>query len=260
MCAVSTATGLIAASLGLNLGNFSEYPTNSNSYFVALGSFLTSFSKVSGIVLKSSSLISINEGGNNKPFILKDVKKEFNTITFEKGYGTMDIMNLIDKINMMTIIIRGNDKSIKGIYYTDRAMVSSITLSDLNANSSEPLIQTMNVAYNTLKKSEKLMTALKFINTGSISSLVNTAISSQSRDKAKKEKNDIIENQKMVNSNAIDRHNIKGQSFAALQTENAKVISEHNNKADNQKQIQMEKQKQKEQEKLEWMSSIDFDE
>lgn len=185
----SITTSLLSKALGLNFGNLNDYPTVSNGYYVALGSFLTSFSKVSGIVLKSSEITAINEGGSNRPFLLRSQKRDFNTITFEKGYGTLDIMNLINKVTVMTVIIKGNNGSIQGIYYTDRCIVQSVSLSDLEAGESKPLIQTLTVAYHTLKRQEQMMTALSYLSLAGVNtSFVNSAFSQQVREKAKEEK------------------------------------------------------------------------
>lgn len=178
----------LAGMLGLNLGNLSEYPVIGNKYYVILGTFITSFSKVSGIVLKSSQLTAINEGGSNKPYIMRDIKKDFNTMTFEKGYGTLDVMDMINKITVLTVLIKGNSGEITGVYYTDRAVVQKIELSQLEANTSQPLIQSMTIAYNSLKKSSKAMAALKSMNSMGIStSFAEQAFSSQARQKAKNE-------------------------------------------------------------------------
>lgn len=179
----------LAGMLGLNLGNLSEYPVIGNKYYVILGTFITSFSKVSGIVLKSSQLTAINEGGSNKPYIMRDIKKDFNTMTFEKGYGTLDVMDMINKITALTVLIKGNSGEITGVYYTDRAVVQKIELSQLEANTSQPLIQSMTIAYNSLKKSSKAMAALKSMSSMGIStSFAEQALSSQARQKAKNEK------------------------------------------------------------------------
>ncbi len=154
--------------VGVGIGNNNEYPIQSNSYFVIFGTSITSFSKISGITLKSSDVIAITEGGSNKPYLLKQAKGDFNTITFEKGYGTMELMSMakgLKTANIMMIIIKGPDKAIKAAYYTDRAMVKNITLSDLDAEQSRPLIQSMTVVYNELKKADDLIiSALSLLN------------------------------------------------------------------------------------------------
>jgi phage tail-like protein len=136
--------------------NKSSYPLNNNNYVVVFGKYTMGFSKISGIALKSSEYSAINEGGRDTPYILPEQTKKINTITFEKGLGTSNLMSIVNKINLLTIIIRGSDQSIKAVYYTDRAFVENINLSDLNANASEVLIQTMTVSYNTLKKVDNI--------------------------------------------------------------------------------------------------------
>lgn len=256
----STGISLLASTLGLNLGNLSEYPANSNKYYVALGTFLTSFSKVSGINLKSSQIVPINEGGSNKPYLFRDTKKEFNTITFEKGFGTIDVMSMVDKVSVMTIIIKGNDNSIKGVYYTDRAIVQSVSLSDLDALKSEPLIQTMTVAYNTLKKADKIMTALSFLSAaGGSTSIVDSALSKQARDKAEEEKaqstkeKELSKEREEAKAKSLSTDNKEKESSLgeSLESKNDEIKNEAVRLANNQnKNVDLIKQKEEEEEKL----------
>lgn len=234
----------LAGMLGLNLGNLSEYPVIGNKYYVILGTFITSFSKVSGIVLKSSQLTAVNEGGSNKPYIMRDIKKDFNTMTFEKGYGTLDVMDMINKITVLTVLIKGNSGEITGVYYTDRAVVQKIELSQLEANTSQPLIQSMTIAYNSLKKSSKAMAALKSMNSMGIStSFAEQAFSSQARQKAKKEEERRNAEKKLqeekrlqqAKNNKTPSETVK-KTDAQIKAETEAKIKEANKKAKNTEQ------------------------
>ncbi len=144
------------------LGQKKEYPFIANSYVVSFGSVVTSFSKVSGISLKTTEYMSMNEGGSDSPYILLDQNKNFNTITFERGLGIgfqgntlTDMLQFVEKVKIrdMLLIIYGNTLEEKKAYYTDTAYVKDIVLSDLNATSQEILIQSMTIVYDVFKES-----------------------------------------------------------------------------------------------------------
>ena len=145
------------------LGQKKEYPFIANSYVVSFGSVVTSFSKISGISLKTTEYTAINEGGRDTPYILLDQSKNFNTITFERGLGIgfqgstlTDMLQFVEKIRIrdMLLIIYGNTPEEKKAYYTDTAYVKDIVLSDLNATSQDVLIQSMTIVYDVFKESK----------------------------------------------------------------------------------------------------------
>lgn len=147
----------------LGKNNKKEYPFIANSYVVSFGSVVTSFSKISGISLKTTEYMSMNEGGSDEPYILLDQNKNFNTITFERGLGIgfqgstlTDMLEFVKKIRIrdMLLIIYGNKKDERKAYYTDTAYVKDIVLSELNATSQEVLIQSMTVVYDVFKESK----------------------------------------------------------------------------------------------------------
>ncbi len=149
----------VLSNFGINFGNVNEYPILSNKYFVIIGTNIFSFAKISGINLYSANVAAVNYGGAEEPYLVKEPKNSLNTIRFEKGFGTVNIASFINKVSTMILLIKGDDNSIKGVYYSDRMMVRNVTLSDLNAKSSEVLIQNLEVAYTSLKTSSALDTA-----------------------------------------------------------------------------------------------------
>ena len=147
----------------LNQNKKKSYPFIANSYVVSFGSVVTSFSKISGISLKTTEYTPFNEGGRDMPYILLDQSKNFNTITFERGLGIgfqgstlTDMLQFVEKIRIrdMLLIIYGNTPQEKKAYYTDTAYVKDIVLSDLNATSQEVLIQSMTIVYDVFKESK----------------------------------------------------------------------------------------------------------
>lgn len=149
----------ILSSFGFNIGNLNDYPIDGTKYFVILGTSVCSFSKISGIYLRSVKTMGVNEGGMNEPYIVEEPNSDLNTLRFEKGFGTIDVLNMVNKIKTMLLLIKGRDNKIQGAYYTSRMIVKDITLSDLDAGKSTVLIQTMIISYTYLKKSEAIVQA-----------------------------------------------------------------------------------------------------
>lgn len=149
----------ILSSFGFDIGNLNNYPIDGTKYFVILGTSVCSFSKISGIYLRSVKTMGVNEGGMNEPYIVEEPNSELNTLRFEKGFGTTDVLNMVNKIKTMLLLIKGRDNKIKGAYYTSRMIVKDITLSDLDAGKSTVLIQTMTISYTYLKKSDAIIKA-----------------------------------------------------------------------------------------------------
>lgn len=149
----------ILSSFGFNIGNLDDYPIDGTKYFVILGTSVCSFSKISGIYLRSVKTMGVNEGGMNEPYIVEEPNSELNTLQLEKGFGTIDVLNMVNKIKTMLLLIKGRDNKIKGAYYTSRMIVKDITLSNLDAGKSTVLIQTMTISYTYLKKSDAIVLA-----------------------------------------------------------------------------------------------------
>ncbi|NLK38433.1 MAG: hypothetical protein GX299_10200 [Epulopiscium sp.] len=144
-------TQTLLSTLGINIGNSQDYPIGSMNYFVILGTSVLSFSKISGITLYTNKTMAVNEGGMLEPYIVEEPNSELNTLHLEKGYGTMDVLDVIPNAKAMILIIKGQDNEIKGVYQTSRMMVKDVTLSDLDASKSAVLIQNMSISYTSLK-------------------------------------------------------------------------------------------------------------
>lgn len=201
-----------------------KYPFIANSYVVSFGSVVASFSKISGISLKMTEYMAMNEGGSDAPYILLDQSKNFNTITFEKGLGmgidfqetkTTDMLQLIEKMRIrdMLLIIYGNTPKEKKAYYTDTAYVKDIVLSDLNATSQEVLIQSMTIVYDVFKESQDSSNSgSKTVSTTSnvgITSNKNQKKSSNTTTLKKSKENEEITKASVQNNNVNEKEKIK---------------------------------------------------
>ncbi len=203
------------------LGQKKEYPFIANSYVVSFGSVVTSFSKISGISLKTTEYMAMNEGGSDVPYILLDQSKNFNTITFERGLGIgfqgstlTDMLQFVEKIKIrdMLLIIYGNTPEEKKAYYTDTAYVKDIVLSDLNATSQEVLIQSMTIVYDVFKESkDSSSSGSKIVSTTSnvgITSNENKRKSSNTTTLKKSKENEEITKASLQNSNVNEKEQI----------------------------------------------------
>ncbi len=203
------------------LGQKKEYPFIANSYVVSFGSVVASFSKISGISLKITEYMAMNEGGSDAPYILLDQSKNFNTITFEKGLGigfqesaSTDMLQFVEEIRIrdMLLIIYGNTPEEKKAYYTDTAYVKDIVLSDLNATSQEVLIQSMTIVYDVFKESkDSSNSGSKTVSTTSnvgITSNKNKRKSSNTTTLKKSKENEEITKASLQNSNVNEKKQI----------------------------------------------------
>ena len=202
------------------LGQKKEYPFIANSYVVSFGSVVTSFSKISGISLKTTEYMAMNEGGSDAPYILLDQNKNFNTITLERGLGIgfegstlTDMLEFVKnkKIRDMLLIIYGNTKEEKKAYYTDTAYVKDIVLSDLNATSQEVLIQSMTIVYDVFKKStDSSSNGSKTVSTTSNVGTTSNKSQQNSNTTLKKTKeNEEITKASLQNNNVNEKEKIK---------------------------------------------------
>ncbi len=151
----------LASQWQLQLGQQQAYPMLSHQYDVILGGVLTSFSKISGLVLKSAEVTAINEGGRNQPYLFRDSRKNVYTMTLEKGYGTMDLLELSHKITDVTILLRNQNGHIVQAYATSYAVVQEIKLSNLEAADTKILIQSMTIAYTKLAVAKNVLESCK---------------------------------------------------------------------------------------------------
>ena len=142
---------------GIHTKNKSSYPTPSSRYLVITNNSILGFSRISGLSLKSSNVLVLNEGGTDRPYLVSQPQKDYNTMTLEKGFGTYELMRAMAKMKFLMIIIRDYNGSLKGAYYFKDAVIKDIKLSDLEAKSSEVLIQTMTIAYHSLKRQDLVM-------------------------------------------------------------------------------------------------------
>jgi len=201
----------VLSTFGANIGNVKDYPVLSNKYFVIMGASIFSFSKISGINLYSANVKAVNYGGIDEPFLIYEPNNNFNTLKLEKGFGTANILELADKVKTFILIIKGDDNSVKGIYYTNKMMVKNIVLSDLDAGKSNVLIQTMEIAYISLRTSKKLNLAV-----ASLSSLTNVSshTSGESEQRTTSgivEKNEILtEKEVNIKKNDTSKNNNSG--------------------------------------------------
>lgn len=148
---------------GIHVRNLSEYPVMSSRYLVLTNSSILGFSKVSGLTLKSTNILALNEGGTERPYLVRQQQGEHKILMLEKGFGTYEVMTAMRNMRYLMILIRDAKGAMQGAYYLDDAVIKDVTLSDLEAKSSNVLIQTMTIAYHSMKRQDKLMNFVPMI-------------------------------------------------------------------------------------------------
>ncbi len=129
-----------------------SFPVLSHRFYVIFNNQIEMhFSKISEMTLKASHITPFNEGGANKPYFLRDYQKTLNTLTLEKGFGTLDVLNMMHKVHDMTIVVKQSDGTVKSVFYARRAVVQDVKLSELTGATSQVLIQKMTIVYNNFQ-------------------------------------------------------------------------------------------------------------
>ena len=218
----------------LQMGQKQTYPLVAYQYDVILGGYLTSFSKITGLVLQSAEVMAINEGGRNQPYLFRDSKKKLQTMVLEKGYGTLNLIDICDKVTDVTIILRNQKGEIMQAYSTGYAVVQEIKFSELNACSTQVLIQYMSIAYTVLCESKDVAESCRNLEKNSVSENITSDIAvaqnKKSTDNMKMQKNNKINTNNMLND-------IKQQNKKALQKQQELELKQKNNQNDITKNI-----------------------
>lgn len=217
----------VAKKFHLQMGQNQPYPLIAYQYDVILGGYLTSFSKITGLVLQSAEVTAVNEGGRNQPYLFRDSKKKLQTMVLEKGYGTMNLIDICDKITDVTIILRNQKGEIIQAYSTGYAIVQEIKFSDLNACSTQVLIQYMSIAYTVLCESKDISESCRNLEKNSVNENITSDFAVAQNKKSKIKQNDKIN----TNKNSM-LNGIKEQNKKALQKQQALELKQKNSQND----------------------------
>lgn len=215
----------LAKKFHLQIAQQQYYPLLCYQYDVILGGYLTSFSKITGLVLKSSEITAVNEGGRNQPYLFRDSKKNIHTMILEKGYGTIDLMGFCDNITDVTILLRNQKGDIVQAYSTSYAVVQEIKFSDLDASKTEILIQSMTIAYTMLNEAKDVKQTCSSLEKENININENVTSSlaiTQNEKSVTNFKNLEQNNRNIVKNNDLDF--IKKQNQKAFQKQNEQVL------------------------------------
>lgn len=215
----------LAKKFHLQIAQQQYYPLLCYQYDVILGGYLTSFSKITGLVLKSSEITAVNEGGRNQPYLFRDSKKNIHTMILEKGYGTIDLMGFCDNITDVTILLRNQKGDIVQAYSTSYAVVQEIKFSDLDASKTEILIQSMTIAYTMLNEAKDVKQTCSSLEKENININENVTSSlaiTQNKKSVTNFKNLEQNNRNVVKNNDLDF--IKKQNQKAFQKQNEQVL------------------------------------
>lgn len=242
---------------GIHTQNLSSYPVTASRYLVITNTSILGFSRITGLMLRSSDILAINEGGTERPYLVRQTQSSYNTLTLEKGFGTYEVMRAMAKMNYLLIIIRDHSGYMKGAYYLDDAIIKDVSLSELDAKSSNVLIQSMTIAYHSLKRQDKLMKAamatglagrlLGGLSGGQIGPLLNIAERYITKDG--------IETRNEVKARDQYEQNLSSGTTAAQQATAATNpdildVMAQNNQADSYAKVQEEKQAELERQEI----------
>lgn len=215
----------LAKKFHLQIAQQQYYPLLCYQYDVILGGYLTSFSKITGLVLKSSEITAVNEGGRNQPYLFRDSKKNIHTMILEKGYGTIDLMGFCDNITDVTILLRNQKGDIVQAYSTSYAVVQEIKFSDLDASKTEILIQSMTIAYTMLNEAKDVKQTCSSLEKENIN--INENVTSSLAITQNKKSVTNFKNLEQNNRNAVKNNDldfIKKQNQKAFQKQNEQVL------------------------------------
>jgi len=129
---------------------------NVYSFFVTIGSFKAGFQRISGIE-ESVEPEYIYEGGQLYPYPVVGSKNRAGRITFEKGHGCFNPFSEKNGFRAGTaitqpcsIIVTDKSKKPLRIFAFDSGLVVSWTVSDLDAQSGEVMIDKVVIEHSGL--------------------------------------------------------------------------------------------------------------
>lgn len=143
----------------------SEKLITNNKFIVTIGPLLTSFAKISGIG-RSIEYESKEEGGSNEfvHLIKKNSNLQSNTLILEKGVGRINplvlsedgMIRVGERLSMPgTIVILNSNNDISKIYGFEDIVIVKWEISQLDAQSSEVLIDKVELIHSGLTISKR---------------------------------------------------------------------------------------------------------
>lgn len=127
----------------------SAYPYSGYNFCMVLDGFKLGFKSVSGLTLKKENYSAYHEGGDNLTVAVhRGEKRELNHLTLTKGLGFFNPSKLMSKINVMILMVFGDDGSLLHAYVFSPGYVESVSVSDFDAQESKLLIDTTVIAYD----------------------------------------------------------------------------------------------------------------
>lgn len=134
------------------------------NFVVILGTSILGFQSVSGLSQKKEMDYIVEGGRNDHPIFLKKPRSQPQTLTFKRGYRTRTLMSAIPFIDMFLgdawidypnavglIFVLGNARSLRAVFSFRNMGLIEWSMSDLDAQSSVPCIETFTIGYTDLK-------------------------------------------------------------------------------------------------------------
>lgn len=128
----------------------------SYNFLVTIGQDVFSFSKVSNLV-SQIEYDTVAEGGNNQyPLLFQKQKNNPDTLTLEKGVRTRAsdraFNSLLEgmQVEQVTILLIRDGEQVVKAFYFEKGLITKRSFSNLDAEKSELLIETLEIAHSGL--------------------------------------------------------------------------------------------------------------
>lgn len=134
------------------------------NFVVILGTSILGFQSVSGISQKREMDYIVEGGRNGYPIMLKKPMSQPQTLTFKRGYRSRTLASSIPFLDALIgdafldwpgaigmIFVLGNAREIKGLFTFRSLGLVEWSMSDLDAQSSVPCIETFTIAHKGLE-------------------------------------------------------------------------------------------------------------
>ncbi len=130
--------------------NNTAYPFPGYNFCLYIDALKIGFRSVSGLTLKKDAYTAFHEGGTNFGLsILREEKKEPCRMTLSKGVGSYNPAKSMSKITVLILMVMDEYHKPVHAYYFSNAYVEQVTVSDLDAESSQTMIDSITIIYDS---------------------------------------------------------------------------------------------------------------
>lgn len=134
------------------------------NFVVMLGTSILGFQSVSGLSQKKEMDYIVEGGRNDRPIFLKKPRSQPQTLTFKRGYRSRTLASSLPFVDMLIgdtwidwpnalglIFVLGNAREMRALFSFKNMGLIEWSMSDLDAQSSVPCIETFTIGYTDLQ-------------------------------------------------------------------------------------------------------------